>query len=164
MKQKLFLLLGSVATLLVCLAQAEAKPLGMAGCGLGSMIIESDGTMQIFAATSNGTFGTQTFGITTGTSNCVRSGVVLADKEQEAFFEASFPELKSDIAQGGGQHLEALAELFSCKDVVRKRVYERAQRSYATVFPSDATTPMQALYLLKLILSNDQDIAGGCIL
>src|SRR6266545_2071443 len=44
---------------------------GLAGCGLGSMLIGSKpGIVQIFAATTNGSFGTQTFGITSGTSNC----------------------------------------------------------------------------------------------
>ena len=38
---------------------------GLAGCGLGSMLIGSKpGIVQIFASTTNGSFGTQTFGIT----------------------------------------------------------------------------------------------------
>ena len=42
-----------------------------AGCGLGSMIIqENTKVMQLLAATTNGSFGSQTFGISTGTSNC----------------------------------------------------------------------------------------------
>src|SRR5580658_9609667 len=44
---------------------------GTAGCGLGSIVFGNKaGIVQIFAATTNGTFATQTFGITTGTSNC----------------------------------------------------------------------------------------------
>ena len=44
---------------------------GTAGCGLGSMIFgDQKGAIQILAATTNSIFGTQTFGITTGTSNC----------------------------------------------------------------------------------------------
>src|SRR3954464_7446787 len=45
---------------------------GTAGCGLGSLVFgDQKGAIQILAATTNTTFGTQTFGITTGTSNCV---------------------------------------------------------------------------------------------
>ncbi len=44
---------------------------GTAGCGLGSMAFGNQkGAIQILAATTNGLFGTQTFGITSGTSNC----------------------------------------------------------------------------------------------
>ncbi|HYG66757.1 MAG TPA: DUF3015 family protein, partial [Anaeromyxobacteraceae bacterium] len=44
---------------------------GAAGCGLGSMAFgNTPGAVQILASTTNGLFGTQTFGITTGTSNC----------------------------------------------------------------------------------------------
>src|SRR5262245_21507042 len=57
---------------------------GMSGCGLGSILFGTDQNkvMQILAATSNGCFGSQTFGITSGTSNCVSGGVVKAEKEQ----------------------------------------------------------------------------------
>ena len=48
-----------------------AAKYGPAGCGLGSLIFDADsGWTQIFAATTNGTSGNQTFGITSGTSNC----------------------------------------------------------------------------------------------
>ena len=44
---------------------------GPAGCGLGSIVMGSKpGFMQVFAASTNGCSGSQTFGITTGTSNC----------------------------------------------------------------------------------------------
>lgn len=143
---------------------AHAAPYGMAGCGLGSVLLSSDGFIQIFAATTNGTSASQTFGITTGTSNCIRSGVVLADKEQEAFFEANFTELKRDVASGGGEYLSALTQLFSCEESASARVNEQAQKNYETVFPSESTTPRQALYVLKLQLSLDEEIAGACIL
>ena len=60
-------------------ASAMADGYGPAGCGLGSMIFEPDsGFTQVFAATTNGTSGNQTFGITSGTSNCASGGVVKA--------------------------------------------------------------------------------------
>lgn len=143
---------------------AFARSYGMAGCGLGSVIIGADGFLQIFAATTNGTFASQTFGITTGTSNCVRSGVVMADKEQEAFFESNYDELSGDIARGGGEHLEALSGLFGCSAEIRPVLFQQAQASYETIFPSERTTPIQALYLLKVTLSQDDRIAAACVL
>ena len=49
---------------------ALAAPYGMAGCGLGSMLF-GDGGLQTSAATTNGIVANQSFGITSGTSNCV---------------------------------------------------------------------------------------------
>ena len=144
-------------------APAWAAPYGMAGCGLGSQLISSNGIMQTLAATTNGTFGTQTFGITTGTSNCVRSGVVLASKEQEAFFEANFDRIQTDIAQGGGAHLAALGSMFGCTEDVQGAMFSLAQKNYEAVYPTDATTPAQALYALKIALAQDASVAGQCL-
>src|SRR5215813_15499169 len=52
---------------------------GTAGCGLGSMVFgDQKGAIQILAGTTNWLFGTQTFGITTGTSNCGEAAVGVA--------------------------------------------------------------------------------------
>jgi hypothetical protein len=163
MKLKLALLASGIIAA-AGITAAHAAPYGMAGCGLGSVIIGADGFIQVFAATTNGTSASQTFGITTGTSNCVRSGVVLADKEQEAFFEANFAELQRDIAAGGGDHLSGLSELFSCTDEVRPTVNEVAQQSYEMIFPNGDTSPVHALYMLKVSLSRNDAIAAACIL
>lgn len=163
MKLKLALIASGIIAAAGATA-AYAAPYKMAGCGLGSVIIGADGFIQIFAATTNGTSASQTFGITTGTSNCVRSGVVLADKEQEAFFEANFDELQSNIAAGGGEHLSALSELFSCDDDIRPTVNKIAQESYEMVFPTQDTSPVHALYMLKVSLSRNEDIAAACVL
>ena len=48
------------------------------GCGLGSMLWagQSGVVPKILAATTNGTSGNQTFGITTGTLGCQADGVI----------------------------------------------------------------------------------------
>jgi len=139
-----------------------AADYGMAGCGLGSMVIKDDGMIQILAATTNGTFNTQTFGITTGTSNCVADGVVMADKEQEAFTELNLDNLQRDMAAGQGEYLAAFVTLLGCSDAIRPSVYEFAQQSYGVTFPTDSTTPMQALYGFKIQASQQHDFAAGC--
>ena len=52
-------------------AWAQSGPAyGPAGCGLGNMIVGGGtGFSQVFASTTNTTSGTQTSGITSGTSN-----------------------------------------------------------------------------------------------
>ena len=108
------LALGAVMTLYT--ATASAQGYGMAGCGLGSLVFQNDNAMikQILAATTNGTFGSQTFGITSGTSNCTSGGVLKSEKEQAAFVEVNFRDLKQNMAAGGGEFLNSFGTLLGC--------------------------------------------------
>jgi hypothetical protein len=95
---------------------ASAGGHSMAGCGLGSMVVEdSSKWAQVGAAFLNGT-GMQTFGITFGTSNCTEDGVAEASREKDAFVEANYADLRHDVSVGSGAYLSSLASLYGCKD------------------------------------------------
>ena len=84
----------------VPVAHAESG-YGTAGCGLGSILFGSKpGLIQVLAATTNGTFGTQTFGITTGTSNC--EDTAGGAQSTKAFVQANREAVSKDIARGSG--------------------------------------------------------------
>lgn len=87
-----------------------AKPYGMAGCGWGSQMMGKDGN-QILAATTNGT-GTQTFGISSGTSNCVTATQQTAMIRN--FIEANYASLVTDMAKGQGDSLKTLSSFYGC--------------------------------------------------
>lgn len=87
------------------------KPVGPAGCGLGNMALGTDN--QIFAATTNGTFGNQTFGITTGTSNCGPGGMT---SQMDIFVESNKVALSNDAARGQGETISALTSLMGCQN------------------------------------------------
>ncbi|MDP6934983.1 MAG: DUF3015 family protein [Myxococcota bacterium] len=143
--------------------QAQAQDYGMAGCGLGSMVLGSGGgIMQVVAATLNGVSGNQTFGITLGTSNCVESGVAHVDQEQEAFVASNLPYLRRDMAAGGGEYMAAFSELLGCSDSVKDELNQFAQDNFKAVFPTEETTSEQALYMFKLNVSNERDFAMSC--
>lgn len=149
-------------TAALAFSPAALADYGSAGCGLGSMIISSDNILQIFAATTNGTFATQTFGITFGTSNCTSGGLLTADKEQEAFTEANLAALQRDMARGQGEYLEAFATLLECEAEVRPDLYRFAQDRYAATFPNEETTSLQALYAFKVQLAQEESFVGAC--
>jgi hypothetical protein len=87
----------------------------MSGCGLGSMVVEDPTKWsQVASAFLNGT-GSQTIGITFGTSNCVEDGVSNASREKDAFVEANYADLRRDLATGSGAYLSSLASLYGCK-------------------------------------------------
>ena len=112
---------------------AHAEPYGTAGCGLGSIVFgNSQGIVQIFAATTNGLFGTQTFGITSGTSNCVRTGSGSASAK--AFIQANRETVAKEIARGSGETIVSLSSLAGCTDAAA--VGRVLQGDFATIFPS----------------------------
>jgi hypothetical protein len=113
---------------------AHAEPYGTAGCGLGSIVFgDSQGIVQIFAATTNGLFGTQTFGITSGTSNCVRTGSGSASAK--AFIQANRETVAKEIARGAGETIVSLSSLAGCTDA--SAVGRVLQSDFSAIFPSE---------------------------
>lgn len=110
------LLKWAFAAVLTCSGESAvfAKSYGMAGCGLGSVLIKEDGVIQIVASTINGTSASQTFGITSGTSNCIKADKAAMLHRQEEFFASNFVSLSKEIAQGGGDTVKALSEQLGC--------------------------------------------------
>lgn len=136
-----------VSLMTACFAQAANY--GMAGCGLGSMLIDKSGS-QVSAATTNGT-GSQIFGITTGTSNCTDDGVAINDREQELFTEANFEVLKQEIAMGQGENLLALASLMGC-DEAQSQVFTSSLQARGNDIVSD--TPQGLLFSIRAVEAN----------
>jgi hypothetical protein len=102
-----------IAVISVLASVALAAPYGEAGCGLGSMIFQNNDN-QVLAATTNGTSGNQTFGISSGTSNCVDGGHMRATMQVPAFIEVNRLALAKDAARGQGETVAGLAQLMGC--------------------------------------------------
>ncbi len=144
----LALTVGAAVLLIAGSAHAQY---GMAGCGLGSLVFGNDnGTFKlILAATTNGTFANQTFAITSGTSNCTSGGVVRAEREQAAFAEVNFQDLKANMAAGGGEFLSSFATLLGCEDSAKPAFAKMSQAKFEAIVPSTSTTPIQMLVAVK---------------
>jgi hypothetical protein len=100
----------------------------MAGCGLGSIAIQSnDMISQVLAAFLNGT-GVQTFGITSGTSNCTQDGVAHASREKDAYVESNIADLRRDVAAGSGEYMASLAAFYNCRGEATKSFAAGLQR------------------------------------
>jgi hypothetical protein len=113
---------------------AHADPYGTAGCGLGSILFkDKPGIVQVLAATTNGTFGNQTFAITTGTSNC-ESTKASAQSTKE-FVQANREAVSKDIARGSGETISSLSTLAGCGN--GNAVGPTLQKEFKTIFPND---------------------------
>jgi len=128
---------------------------GTAGCGLGSMVFGNQpGAVQILAATTNGT-GIQTFGITTGTSNC---GPGLIAQGTKNFVEANRETLAKDMSRGQGETIGALTVMAGCKD--SHQVGAALQSNFGQIFPSEQATSDDVAKALLDTLRADK--ALGC--
>ena len=156
----LFAMLGVMFTA----SAARAQGYGMAGCGLGSLLFGNDNTMlmQLLAATTNGTFASQTFGITSGTSNCTAGGVVKAEREQAAFAEVNFQDLKRNMASGGGEFLMSFSTLLGCEDSAKPMFFKMAQEKYESILPSVKTGPIDLVVGVKAQIRADARLVNAC--
>lgn len=91
---------------------------GSAGCGLGSMLFEGKNQWyeQVLAATTNGTSGNQTFGITFGSLNCDAAALVGQNERASVFVAANKNAVINELSMGRGESVSVLAELFNCEN------------------------------------------------
>jgi hypothetical protein len=123
-----------LASAVVLTSASFAGSYGDAGCGFGSMIFGNQaGFMQVFAATTNGTSGSQTFGITTGTLNCGGGG---SSPTALQYIETNKVAISNDASRGEGEALVALSQMMGCQD--SKAFGSAMQKNFNNIFPSQS--------------------------
>lgn len=144
---KKVLTVSLVAFAVICLSTAVWADQKNYGCGLGSMVFQgNDGLVsQTFAATTNGTFGNQTFGITSGTSNCEQFKTFASNEKLNVFVAENMDSIAKDIAQGHGEYLDTFAGLIGVPDVKRPELYAMLQANFSQIYTSDAVSYLDVL-------------------
>jgi len=128
-------ILVSIAAVIALSSSAMAGVNSQTGCGLGSIIIKDDSTAIMLAlqATTNGTSGNQTFGITSGTLGCKKTQFVMNERAEE-FVASNMDQLAKEIAQGYGESVDTLAELLEVSD---KATFSASlQANYNSIYTS----------------------------
>jgi opacity protein-like surface antigen len=125
------------------------------GCGLGSIIFKGqDGLMsQTCAATFNGIYGNQTFGITTGTSNCQKATSLTSNEKLDKFVSDNMDNLAVDISKGSGEYLSTLAVLLDTPVPERPALYQRLQTSFSQIYTSESVTHLDVLNNIEKVLN-----------
>jgi DUF3015 family protein len=159
-KVVLALALASVGQ--VGIAMAYGNPDNGPGCGLGKLAWadfkrQKDIAPQVLMATTNGTFGSQTFGISFGTSGCTNDGKVWAEHKTEFFVAAMFENLAGDMARGQGEHLTALATLLGVPRDQQEMFSTLVQERYRGLIGRGESSPG------ALIQALDEVIAGHSV-
>ncbi len=117
---------------------SNAGAIDSTGCGLGSMAWRGQSGIgpQVLAATTNGSFGTQTFGITFGTSGCDPNGRVTGGtgRMMLAFLENNMEQYALDAAAGHGETITTMAGILNMDS---EKLGEMSKQNFAVLFPNE---------------------------
>ena len=148
--------------LLAALLPVSAKAAdNVGGCGWGSKLFDGERGLwpQVFAVTTNGTSGNQTFGITSGTSGCTKDGVVRSAWKTAAFIDSNMNRLASDISRGQGESLDSLAALLGVSQDDKALFGSTLQDNFALIFPNSSVKSPEVRQAIKAALANSPELA-----
>ena len=130
-------------------------------CGWGSKVFEGQRGIapQVLAVTTNGTFGNQTFGVTSGTSGCTQDGAVSSNWKTALFIDGNKQQLARDMAVGSGETLDSLAHLLGLEAQDRALFNRVAKDNMARIFPSNEVATQQVVVSLREVMAADARLA-----
>ncbi|MBP7710717.1 MAG: DUF3015 family protein [Rickettsiales bacterium] len=152
------------ATALTISASAHAG--NSAGCGLGSMLFNGHKGLgsNLLAATTNGTSGNQTFGMSTGTLGCDSQDVVKSKAGSLfAFTDANLNELAADSSRGNGEYLESVASIMEVKESDKAHFFKTVQGNFSSIFSSANTNTKDVVASLNAVMKNDKILKSYAI-
>ncbi|HCM04626.1 MAG TPA: hypothetical protein DIC30_01320 [Oceanospirillales bacterium] len=112
-----------------------------AGCGLGTAVVFKDANEwheHVLAATTNGTSGNQTFGMTSGTLGCEAANGPLAGVQ--TFMDNNMDQLAMDVSKGQGETLDALAQIIGVQQSDTSAFNAAMQANFDSMFSAEATS------------------------
>ncbi len=158
--------------LLAVAALIAALPLSQAamadediGCGLGSMVFagKTGKVYKVLGATTNGTSGNQTFGITFGTLGCDGTGTITSSEKLAMFIDGNLDNLARDIAKGQGETLATLSEVWGIPSSDKATFNKLAQDHFAQVFNSENVTSEEVFSNLNSLVKQDKSLSAYAI-
>lgn len=155
---KSFLALALLAAVPGVVSAANSN---IGGCGWGSKLFDGNSGLapQVLAVTTNGTSGNQTFGMTSNTSGCTRSGVVETNWKGDAFASSNMTQLALDISRGEGESLNAMAELLGVEKGDKALFASTLKDNFGTIFPSSDVSSQDMLKNLRDVLAANSELA-----
>jgi Protein of unknown function (DUF3015) len=117
------------------------------GCGLGKLAWsdykgQKEIAPQVLMATTNGTFYSTTFGISSGTSGCTSDGKIMSEQKTTMFAQLNFENLSQEMAQGQGEHLASLATLMGVPAEHQAAFFAMTQERYTSLVKTGETSPV----------------------
>lgn len=148
----------AVASLVIALPTAAFAGQNNVGCGAGSMVFKGQSGIfpQVLAATTNGTSGNQTFGISTGTLGCSKDGTV---SSTAMFIDSNKEKLARDMSVGNGEALASLSHLMGVEAKDQAAFNRLTKENMARIFSTDNVATEQVVVALREVLASDAQLS-----
>lgn len=152
-------LLTAFALLIALPVAAMAAEDNVGGCGVGSMIFKGQSGVapQVLAVTTNGSFGNQTFGITTGTLGCSQNGTVHSNMAM--FIGNNKDKLARDMSTGSGETLAVLSHMLGVQEQDQATFNRVTKENVARIFSNENVATEQVITSLREVLASDATLS-----
>lgn len=136
---------------------AIADAPGGPGCGWGNLLLEGQSGMvaHFGATTTNGTSGNATFGMTLGTNGCSVDGALTYGGNSLVWFDNVLDEYSTDVAQGQGETLNAVAVMIGVEQQDREKFGQLMHENFANLFPNTAVSSQEVMDSMVALMSKD---------
>lgn len=152
MKAKIFFVACAMASFPLTASAGDS----VGGCGWGSRLMRGNSGVfpQIFAVTTNGTSGNQTFGISSGTSGCSQNGTVNSNWNTAMYIDGNKNKLARDMSRGSGESLESLASLLGVTSQDKDLFFAATKENFAKIFPNTEVSQFEVMASLKDVMTS----------
>jgi hypothetical protein len=152
--KKLTLAIALVASPMALMG-AETGP----GCGWGSMLMdgESGVAANVLAATTNATFGNQTFGMSSGTAGCDSSQTI--ERAAGDFLDDNMERVARDMSTGEGESLDTLANLMGVQEQDKAKFFSVTHDNFSTIFSSDSVSSVDVMVSIQEVMKKDATLS-----
>jgi len=151
MMKRMILTVALLAGSGVAFAASDSGP----GCGAGSMIFKGQSGVapHVLAATTNGTLGNQTFGMSSGTLGCnADQPITIAAAD---FLDHNMEKVARDMAVGSGESIDTLANLMGISPQDSTRFKAVTHTRFATIFANDHIHSNDVIANLNQVMKQD---------
>lgn len=137
---------------------ASSMAFAQPGCGVGAMIWKGQSGIapHVLAATTNASFGNQTFGMTTGTLGCQTNESV---QSMAMYMDSNIDKVARDMSRGNGENLETVAVLLGVENADRDAFRQVMQDNFAAIFPNADTTSNEAVDAIVALLEKNESLS-----
>lgn len=131
-----------------------------AGCGLGTQLWEGQEGIapNVLAATTNGTSGNQTFGMSTGTLGCDNSASkgFMAVNE---YMDSNMDKVARDMSRGHGEALNGLAAIMGVESSDKGAFFEVSKANFDKIFTGSDVSRATVVENLAAVLRSSAELS-----
>lgn len=128
------------------------------GCGLGTLLWQNKADnsilFQVFQATTNGSFGNQTFGISSGTLDCQQPSKFVQNEKLMHFVQSNMDNLAKDMAMGKGETLDTFAEMLGVAPWQQASFNTKVQANFGRIFTSEKVVLAEVIDNTITVMNN----------